>query len=150
MGGTLRRWHAAVQLTLAPKIFTAVANALEWILRHKGVDWIDHYLDDFIVLGPPGSPACALALEVVLQGCVDFGVPLAMDKLEGPAPRLTFLGIEIDTEAAVLRLPRDKLERIQATLELWYSRKACERRELVTVTITAERTVNFGRIRLNK
>ena len=53
-----------------------------------------------------------MALETVLRGCADLGVPLAMDKLEGPVPCLTFLGIEIDTEAEVLRLPQDKFERM--------------------------------------
>ena len=29
----------------APKIFTAIANALEWVARQRGVPEIDHYLD---------------------------------------------------------------------------------------------------------
>ena len=117
-------------LRSAPKIFTAVADALEWVLRRRGVARIDHYLDDFIVIGPPGSPECAMALDTVLRGCADLGVPLAMDKLEGPVPCLTFLGIEIDTEAEVLRLPQVKFERMRATLELWSARKVCKRKEL--------------------
>ena len=41
------------RLRSAPKIFNAVADALEWILKHRGIRYIYHYLDDFIVLGPP-------------------------------------------------------------------------------------------------
>lgn len=33
-------------LRSAPKIFSAVADALQWILVHKGVKTILHYLDD--------------------------------------------------------------------------------------------------------
>ena len=33
-------------LCSAPKIFTAVADGLEWILRQRGIRHIDHYLDD--------------------------------------------------------------------------------------------------------
>ena len=125
-------------LRSAPKIFTAVADALEWVVRRRGVVHVDHYLDDFIVLGPPGSPECATALETVMLTCADLGVPLAMDKLEGPVPCLTFLGIEIDTAAGVLRLPRDKFERMQATLGQWSSRRVCKRRELESLIGTLQ------------
>ena len=45
-------------LRSAPIIFTAVADALQWVLESKGVSHILHYLDDFLLLGPPASPAC--------------------------------------------------------------------------------------------
>ena len=37
-------------LRSAPKIFTAVADAAEWIARQKGVNSILHYLDDWTTL----------------------------------------------------------------------------------------------------
>ena len=37
-------------LRLAPKIFSAVANALQWIVVNKGVRNLLHYLDDFIFI----------------------------------------------------------------------------------------------------
>ena len=43
-------------LRLAPKIFTAVADALQWVMLKHGVSWVAHYLDDFITVGPPGLP----------------------------------------------------------------------------------------------
>ena len=36
------------------KIFTAVADALQWVLEEQGVSWVAHYLDDYITMGPPG------------------------------------------------------------------------------------------------
>ena len=39
-------------LRSAPKIFTAVADAAEWIVRREGVDFIIHYLDDFLLMAP--------------------------------------------------------------------------------------------------
>ncbi len=42
-----------VLLRSAPIIFTALADALQWIMARKGVHPIAHYLDDFITLGPP-------------------------------------------------------------------------------------------------
>ena len=42
-------------LRSAPKIFTAVADAVEWIARQHGVKFIIHYLDDYLIIGAPNS-----------------------------------------------------------------------------------------------
>ena len=42
-------------LRSAPKIFTAVADAAEWIARQQEVATILHYLDDFLVIGHQGQ-----------------------------------------------------------------------------------------------
>ena len=83
-------------LRSAPKIFSAVADALQWILAANRVESL-HYLDDFIVFGPPDSPACCRALEKAMEVCKRLGVPIAEHKTEGLAAILTFLGIEINT-----------------------------------------------------
>ena len=117
-------------LRSAPKIFNTVADALEWYVRHQGVQHIFHYLDDFIVVGPPGAPYCNEAMATVLEACATLGVPVAKHKLDGPTTCLTFLGIEVDTMVGELRLPADKLHRLQAMLHEWGDRKACGRRQL--------------------
>ena len=117
-------------LRSAPIIFTAVADALEWIFRQQAVEEIDHYLDDFITMGPSGSQVCGRNLDVIFQACEELGVPLAMEKLEGPTTRLIFLGIEIDTTSGSMRLPEEKLARLHQALQSWAGRKACTRREL--------------------
>ena len=113
-----------------PKIFNAVADALEWSLRQRGIRQIFHYLDDFIVIGPPDSPECALALLTLNHTCAELGVPIAKHKREGPVTCLTFLGIEVDTMAMQLRLPVEKVRRLQGLLSDWGDRKTCEWREL--------------------
>ena len=45
-------------LRSAPKIFNAMADAIHWCIEQQGVEHADHYLDDFIILGPPRSPQC--------------------------------------------------------------------------------------------
>lgn len=65
-------------------------------------------------------------------------VPLAMDKLEEPTHRLTFLGIEIDTQAGVLHLLADKLSRLKDLLSQWSSRRTCQRRQLESLISTLE------------
>ena len=117
-------------LRSAPKLFNAIADAIEWYLRQRGVQNVFHYLDDFIVVGPPDSTECADAIRVMDQSCTFLGVPIAEHKRDGPTTCLTFLGIEIDTVASQLRLPSEKLHRLQSLLVEWGDRKACSRREL--------------------
>jgi len=41
-------------LRSAPLIFTAVADALRWVMQKRGVSYVDHYIDDFITAGKGG------------------------------------------------------------------------------------------------
>ena len=117
-------------LRSAPKIFNSVADALQWVVIHGGVKWLFHYLDDFLCLGAPGSGECHQSLASVLRVCEELNVPVAAEKTEGPATTLTFLGIEFDTAAMQLRLPKEKLDRLKSTVANWLGRKACTKREL--------------------
>ena len=117
-------------LCSAPKIFNAAADALAWILEQSGSHHIFHYLDDFAIVGPPNSPQCAEDLARLESTCRELGVPLAAHKREGPTTVLVFLGIEIDTRAGVLRLPPEKLQRLQVALTQWEKRTDCEHKEL--------------------
>ena len=103
-------------LRSAPKIFTAVADALEWCAREQ-VSHTYHYLDDFIIIGPPDSDQCRKDLSTLESICTILGVPLAAHKREGPTTCLTFLGIEMDSGARILRLPADKLQRLISMLQ---------------------------------
>ena len=94
---------------------------------------------EFQVLAPPDSRECAEALAIIRQACTRLGVPLAEHKQEGPTTCLTFLGIEVDTTASQLRLPGDKLRRLQALLEGWSNKRVCERRELESLAVYKHR-----------
>ena len=117
-------------LRSAPKIFTAVADAAEWIVRREGVPFVGHYLDDFLILGRPNSQECWQSLHQLQKVFEQLGLPIAPDKTEGPATVLSFLGIEIDTMAMEVRLPTNKLQALQATVSLWAAKRSCTRREL--------------------
>ena len=117
-------------LRSAPKIFNAVADALEWQLNQAGIPLIRHYLDDFIIIGPPGSPQCAQSPAILDRECHALGVPIAAHKQDVPTKCLIYLGIEINTANGILRLPDDKLDRLRKLLREWGSRRACTRKEL--------------------
>ena len=82
-------------LRSAPKIFTALADALEWGIRQWGAHFVAHYLDDFATFGPPGSLECQRNMESIMELSKVLGVPLAEEKIESPTTEITLLGIKI-------------------------------------------------------
>ena len=95
-------------LRSAPKLFTALADAVQWLIKSRGVDFCIHYLDDYFFVEPPQAPT--LALDTAMQVLSDLGIPVAPEKVDGPATSLTFLGIELDSHTLTARLPADKLQ----------------------------------------
>ena len=67
-------------LRSAPKIFSAVADALCWHLHEAGIPLIRHYLDDFIIVAPPHSSQCQASLTILNHECQALGVPIAYHK----------------------------------------------------------------------
>ena len=94
-------------LRSAPKLFTAVVDAVEWVARHRGLEHLFHYLDDFLLISLVAAGAAQRdGLLAVLE---KLGLPLAVEKLEGPSHVVTFLGIEVDTATLELRLLEGKI-----------------------------------------
>ena len=94
-------------LRSAPRLFNIAADLLEWILKDRGVTFVMHYLDDFLTVGPPKSAECQKNFKEV---CHTLGIPLALEKVEGPSTALEFWGISLDTCLMEARLPDEKLE----------------------------------------
>lgn len=117
-------------LRSAPVLFSALADGLAFIIRNKGVQGLDHYLDDFSLVCPPQSPTCQISLDTSLQVCEEVGFCVAPQKTEGPATQINLLGIEIDSTNMELRLPRQKLEKLQEIVKQWRCRKMCKKRDL--------------------
>ena len=117
-------------LRSAPKIFSAVADMISWALHVAGIPHQLHYLDDFLFLGAPNTDEGERALELALQIFEFLGIPVAAHKTEGPSTCVTFLGILIDTVRCELRLPVEKLQRLQALLHSWCSGEAHTKKEL--------------------
>jgi len=119
-------------LRSAPKIFNAVADALEWCIASAGVEVVYHYLDDFAVPGMPETEQCSRNLGLLKAVCSDLGIPPAPEKQAGPTTVIEFLGIIIDTSRQELHLPADKLVRLKDLISTWTPSKdrSCTRKEL--------------------
>ena len=74
-------------------------------------------------MGQVDSAAGHNHLTTIIEVCQDLGIPLALEKVEGPSQSLTFLGITLDTERMEALLPSDKLLHIQNQLSAWLTQK---------------------------
>ena len=140
-------------LRSAPKIFSAIANALEWILLDQGVSLILHYLDDFLAMGKANTTECQHNLELITRLCKFLGVPLKVEKLEGPTEVLIFLGIILDTLRLEMRFPTDRLEELKEAIREWRRRNSCTKRELLRLIgklVHATKVVTAGRTFLRR
>lgn len=117
-------------LRSAPKVFSAVADAMAWILFKRGIQFLLHYLDDFLLVGSPGSSEASMARARAEAAFKELGVPVSSHKTEGPSTRVTFLGILIDTESLTLSLPEDKLLRVRRLVQRSIARTSFTRREM--------------------
>ena len=122
-------WYADAVLPFglrsAPKLFNVIADAVQFVARSQGVQHVTHYLDNFIVLGPAGTPQCGRDLKTLVNICECLG-----EKLEGPATRLEILGIIVDSETMQLTLPENKLEELKSLLQEYQGRKTLTKREV--------------------
>ena len=119
-------------LRSAPFLFNQFGEALHWILHNNyQVDAV-HYLDDFLIVGTPRADQCASSVQLTLRVCESLGIPVALDKLEGLATHISFLGIMLDSEAQILSLPQDKLEDILHRVHSWLRCHSATKRELLS------------------
>ena len=117
----------------SPFIFIAFADLLLWILvTVGGISSIIHYLDDFFLCA--SSPEeCQAHMDTMVSLFSELGVPLTENKTVGPATRVTYLDIEIDSPTQTIRLPVDNYEELLAMLSLWKGKKKCTKRELLSL-----------------
>ena len=136
----------AVWLRSAPYLFNQISEALHWILDNYMYQMeAVNYLDDFLVVGAPGTDQCSSAVQQTLSACESLGIPVAFDKLEGPSTRITFLGIMLDTEARVMSLPQGKLVDIQSKVHSWLGRCSATKCELLAPFTAATYRVGIQR-----
>ena len=127
----VRRPGSPLWLTLSPFIFNQFAWHWHWILRYRhGIRYLLHYLDDHLTAGAPDSRECHNNPSSIRSSASSLGIPLALEKVEGPSTVLSFLGIELDTRLFVARLPPEKVSTLQSLLQSWSQKRVCRRQEL--------------------
>ena len=120
-------------LRSAPYLFTEIAHATRLIMQYRGVRDVDHYLDDFITVGPPASDTCSANLQTMLDVCKDVGFAINPSKVVDATPEIQFLGIILDSERFELRISEDRLQDTLDELHLWKARKCARKRDILSL-----------------
>ena len=114
-------------------IFECIATAIQWILTHHyGMSNVIHYLDDFLFMNTT-TQACQSMLDSFHELCQDIGVPINVNKTEGPTTKIIFLGIQLDSVHNKATLPLDKVRRYTALMQDLLQRKTCKLHEIQKV-----------------
>ena len=121
-------------LRSVPCIFDRLATAIHWILQHNyRVQFLLHYLDDFLTAGPPQSPVCRQNLESMLHLCHQINAPIKAEKVIPPSTQITFLGIVIDTNTMTASISDERKSLILEEVESFMQCKKCVKRELLSL-----------------
>lgn len=84
----------------------------------------------FFFAGKEGSGNCKMLMDCFSDLCHEFGIPLASDKSVGPVTMLTFLGLDIDTENMLIKIPQSKLDALVQMLEQFLTGKKITLKDL--------------------
>lgn len=117
----------------SPKLFNQYADAVEWIAKKRGANYMEHYLDDYVTVGPPKSTECHKNIEILIRTCNDLNLEINYKKLEMPSTRITFLGVEIDTLNEKITIPSEKIDDILKELRTWQSKRSTTKREILSI-----------------
>ncbi len=112
----------------APRVVSQLLDVVSSAMADAGIAHV-RYLDDFLVVGTTSSRAWASA-HLAARILIRFGLALSPGKVEGPARRLEFLGIVIDTEQEVLAISAERQEELSQLLNSFHHRKSSSVRRL--------------------
>ena len=88
--------------------FNRLSNVIVRMMHRRGFSCVINCLDDFLIIGRSRDD-CQRALLSLINLLLSLGFSVSWKKVASPAKRVTFLGIELDSQDMSLRLPEDKL-----------------------------------------
>jgi len=111
-------------------IFERFARFLEFGVKSQMESGeLIHYLDDFLG-GDKDNQSCHNIMLTFRSIMKELGVPLAEEKTEGPSEVIVFLGLELDTNRMVVRIPQEKLDDIKCKILQILSKQKTTLKEL--------------------
>ena len=109
------------------RVFQAITSAIVRIMARMNFMCLA-YIDDFLVIGDDFD-ACKLALCCLVDLIPKLGLEVNWDKVEGPSPSLSFLGVQIDCVSHTLALPPKKLVQIKELISAWSSKNKVSKKQ---------------------
>jgi hypothetical protein len=112
----------------APFIVSTLLDVVSSALLDAGIEH-SRYLDDFFIVATSAARAAASA-HAAAAIIRDFGLAIALDKFEGPAQSLEFLGIVVDSLDRCLRISTARQAELTELLTDFLHRPWASRRRL--------------------
>ena len=140
-------------LRCGSRIFSAVAQTANWLLRHVFLcPMILTYCDDFLLVSSSAeeSEEQSQILELVFAL---LGIPIQEDKSEVAKNEVVFLGTLMCSNAETLDLPLERKKKLVVLLESWATRDQVTIAELRSLTGTLNyvtRTCPSGKLFLRR
>ena len=94
--------------SISCSIFGDVATLIHWLAERRTAHKFIHYLDDFFTVHKYAT-VCKQIMSIFKQVCSKINMPIALEKSQGPATIIEFLGLTLDTSLMVIRVQPDKL-----------------------------------------
>ena len=112
-------------------IFNQFAGLVKWILINQyNVTDIVNYSDDFFKVCCKILLFAQSELQHIVGAFHDLRIPLAEDKIEGPALQLIYLGITINSRDMTIEVPEEKYIDSMEILRRWTGKRTCTKRQL--------------------
>ena len=109
---------------LSPSIFNELSQAVRCIMAIKGFSRCKAYLDDFLLIADT---------KELIKLLRYLGFSINYNKVVGPAQRITFLGVELDSNTCTLSLPQEKLETFLQQVKDFNQRKSVSKKQLLSL-----------------
>ena len=140
-------------LRSAPALFDRYARHLPAFAALEGFSsGLVRYVDDFLIVSADRI-SCQVDLDCLVATCDRAGFTVQPSKVLPPSHKVEFLGIEIDTRNAILRISDVRLAEIKLLLDEWAGRRTCSKRQLLRLIgklAFAARVVRRGRAFLGR
>lgn len=98
-------------LSTAPRICTLLLSVVAFGLAQAGIDNLVRYLDDFLLIAHTHS-ALQHRLDTAISLMSAYGLVVNPDKTEGPAQRIAFLGIQLDSVNQTLACTPERVKEL--------------------------------------
>lgn len=87
-----------------------VSTFLEFLVKKKSTGGdLKHYVDDYLFAGQKHTSECSDIMHCFFSCASSLGIPVAPEKTEWPCTIIIFLGLEIDSNTMVVRMPYSKV-----------------------------------------
>lgn len=117
----------------SPPIWDRVAAALRWILQHNyGISNTVH-VDDYLMVHGSDLQAAMAAYNKALQVCAELGVPISLEKSQGPTTRIVHVGLVWDTAAQTVSVTDARRAELKQQLEVAINKKSMTAADILSL-----------------